>query len=39
VATGLAHTGDQIIVIAGLPFGRSGSTNLMHVATIQDETP
>lgn len=35
--TGLAKAGDQIIVIAGLPFGRSGSTNLLHVATIQEE--
>ncbi|TAM88002.1 MAG: pyruvate kinase, partial [Candidimonas sp.] len=34
VTTGLARTGDQIIVIAGLPFGRSGSTNLLHIATI-----
>ena len=23
-----------VIVIAGLPFGRSGSTNLLHVARI-----
>ena len=37
VGTGMARPGDQIIVIAGLPFGRSGSTNLMHVATIHDE--
>ncbi|MFC4201194.1 pyruvate kinase [Candidimonas humi] len=32
--SGLARDRDDIIVIAGLPFGRSGSTNLLHVATI-----
>lgn len=31
---GLATTGDTIIVIAGLPFGRSGSTNLLHIAQV-----
>lgn len=29
-----AKSGDTVIVIAGLPFGRSGSTNLLHVATV-----
>ena len=32
--SGLAAPGDTIIVIAGLPFGRSGSTNLLHVARV-----
>jgi pyruvate kinase len=32
--SGLAGPGDTIIVIAGLPFGRSGSTNLLHVARV-----
>ncbi len=31
---GLAETGDMLIVIAGLPFGRSGSTNLLHIAQV-----
>ena len=31
---GLAGTGDTLIVIAGLPFGCSGSTNLLHIAQI-----
>ncbi len=31
---GMAAPGDTIIVIAGLPFGRSGSTNLLHVAQV-----
>lgn len=29
-----AKSGDLVIVIAGLPFGHSGSTNLLHVATV-----
>lgn len=34
VTHGFAHAGDNIVVIAGLPFGRSGSTNLLHVERI-----
>lgn len=30
----MAGEKDKIVVIAGLPFGRSGSTNLLHIATI-----
>jgi pyruvate kinase len=30
----MAGDQDKIVVIAGLPFGRSGSTNLLHIATI-----
>ena len=26
--------GDTLIVIAGLPFGHSGSTNLLHIAQV-----
>ncbi|MBV6272763.1 pyruvate kinase [Alcaligenaceae bacterium CGII-47] len=29
-----AESGDTVIVIAGLPFGHSGSTNLLHVASV-----
>lgn len=32
--SGLAGPGDVIVVIAGLPFGQSGSTNLLHVARV-----
>jgi pyruvate kinase len=32
--SGLARDRDNIIVIAGLPFGCSGSTNLLHVAAV-----
>ena len=31
---GLAEPGDTLIVIAGLPFGHSGSTNLLHIAQV-----
>ena len=34
VGQGFATPGDVVIVIAGLPFGRSGSTNLLHVLRI-----
>ncbi len=30
----VAQAGDLVVVIAGLPFGRSGSTNLLHVAKV-----
>lgn len=33
---GFAHSGDTIVIIAGVPFGTSGSTNLLHVATIPE---
>ena len=31
---GLAGSGDTLIVIAGLPFGCSGSTNLLHISQL-----
>ncbi|MGD9869733.1 MAG: pyruvate kinase [Thauera sp.] len=34
VREGFAVAGDVIVIIAGLPFGRSGSTNLLHVLQI-----
>lgn len=34
VTHGFARPGDDVVVIAGLPFGRSGSTNLLHVVQI-----
>lgn len=30
----LAQPGDTLIIVAGLPFGRSGSTNLLHIAQV-----
>lgn len=34
---GFAQAGDTIVIIAGVPFGTSGSTNLLHVAHIADD--
>jgi pyruvate kinase len=31
---GLAKAGDRIIVIAGVPFGTPGSTNMIHVVRL-----
>ncbi len=36
VSEGFAKPGDDVVVVAGLPFGRSGTTNLLHVARIAD---
>ena len=35
VREGFAQPGQQIIIIAGLPFGFSGTTNLLHIAQIR----
>ena len=29
------HPGDQVVVTMGLPFGRTGTTNLLHVMVIE----
>ena len=34
VSHGFAGPGDVLVVIGGLPFGKSGSTNLLHIARI-----
>lgn len=39
VRFGLAGPGDDLVVIAGLPSGRAGSTNLLHVLRIPDAPP
>lgn len=31
---GFANRGDEIVVVAGVPFGRSGTTNALRVATV-----
>ncbi|HKX21759.1 MAG TPA: pyruvate kinase [Rhizorhapis sp.] len=31
---GVAAAGDKVIMVAGVPFGTPGSTNVLHVATI-----
>ncbi|HEX7821386.1 MAG TPA: pyruvate kinase [Sphingobium sp.] len=32
-----AHAGDKVIVLAGVPFGTPGSTNVLHVAMIRGD--
>jgi pyruvate kinase len=34
VAEGFANPGDNIVVAAGVPFGISGTTNLLRIATV-----
>ncbi|MDP4576705.1 MAG: hypothetical protein NWS77_01830, partial [Burkholderiaceae bacterium] len=34
LAEGFGSVGDRIVITAGMPFGRSGTTNLLRVATI-----
>ena len=31
---GLASSGDKIIIMAGVPFGTPGSTNMLHVQRL-----
>ena len=33
---GFADVGDQVVIVAGLPFGRAGTTNMIRVARIAD---
>lgn len=33
-----AEPGENVVIVAGLPFGRTGSTNLLHVARVDDVT-
>ena len=33
-AEGFATIGDDVVVIAGLPFGHAGTTNLLHVLRV-----
>jgi pyruvate kinase len=35
VREGFAKVGERITVSAGLPFGESGTTNLLHIATVK----
>ncbi len=37
-AEGFAQPGQKVVVVAGLPFGRSGTTNLLHVARIPNHS-
>jgi pyruvate kinase len=33
-SSGLANDGDCIVVVAGVPFGKSGSTNNLRIVTV-----
>ncbi|MEA3122600.1 MAG: pyruvate kinase [Paraburkholderia sp.] len=33
-SSGFADRGDSIVIAAGLPFGESGTTNLLHIAKV-----
>jgi len=37
-AEGFAQPGQKVVVVAGLPFGKSGTTNLLHVARIPNHS-
>jgi pyruvate kinase len=32
---GFARQGDEIVIAAGVPFGHSGTTNVLRVATVR----
>jgi len=34
---GFAAPGEKIVITAGVPFGVSGSTNVLHIATIEED--
>ena len=34
LAEGLASTGDRLVIMAGMPFGVSGTTNLLRIARV-----
>ena len=34
---GFAEEGDNIVITAGIPFGKSGGTNLLRVARIPSQ--
>ncbi len=33
-AEGFAAAGDDVVVVGGMPFGQSGTTNLLHIARV-----
>jgi pyruvate kinase len=34
LAHGFVQPGDSVVIAAGAPFGQSGTTNLLRVATV-----
>jgi pyruvate kinase len=37
VREGFGQAGDRIIVVAGVPFGSPGATNMVRIALLEDE--
>ena len=37
VREGFAVKGDRIIIVAGMPFGTPGATNMVRIAFVTDE--
>ena len=31
---GFGHPGDTVIIVAGMPFGQPGTTNMLRIATV-----
>jgi pyruvate kinase len=36
VENGLLHVGDKVVFVAGVPIGRTGSTNLMKLHSVAE---
>ncbi len=39
VTEGFAGPGDDVVIVAGVPFGEAGTTNLLHVSRITEAAP
>jgi pyruvate kinase len=37
-AEGFAKPGERVVIVAGLPFGSTGNTNLLHIVQIEGAT-
>ena len=35
VAEGFANVGDRLVIMAGMPFGVSGTTNMLRIARVR----
>ncbi len=38
VKSGIAHDGQSLVITAGMPFGKVGSTNMVRVVWVGGET-
>jgi len=39
VIEGFVGSGDDVVIVAGLPFGESGTTNLLHISRVPGASP